>query len=52
MNDSVDDFYERHKEIIDKMVMETLELRNRVIWDSSFDVPIPKEKQTNKDKIR
>ncbi len=52
MNDSVDDFYERHKEIIDKMVMETLELRNRVIWDSTFDFPIPKEKQTNKDKIR
>jgi len=36
----VETFYEKHKGIIDKMVEETLDLRNKVVNNSSFDFPL------------
>ena len=36
----VETFYEKHKNVIDKMVEDTLELRNRVVNNSSFDFPL------------
>lgn len=39
----VETFYEKHKELIDRMVAETLELRNRVINDVTFDFPVKKD---------
>lgn len=45
----VEKFYEKHKSIIDKMVEDTLELRSRVINDSSFVFPLRKTEENEQD---